>query len=60
MSDTPGVPPDPDDPENDELPVAPDDGKGDRDEIDEGIGELLIPDNPGASPADDADAPPPG
>jgi hypothetical protein len=59
VSDTPFVPDDPDDPESDELPVAPDDGAGDRDEIDEGIGELLIPDPP-ESPADEADAPPPG
>ncbi len=59
MSDTPFVAPDPDDPENDELPVAPDDGKGDRDEVSEGVGELLIPDPP-QSPADEAEAPPPG
>ena len=60
MSDTPSVPPDPDDPDTDELPVTPDDGSGDRDEVEEGIGELLIPDDPGRSPADEADAPPPG
>jgi hypothetical protein len=59
MTDTPGVPPDPDDPENDELPVAPDDGKGDRDEVEEGIGELLVPDDHD-SPTSDADAPAPG
>jgi hypothetical protein len=58
VSDTPGVPADPDDPESDELPVAPDDGKRDRDEIEEGIGDLLVPDDPG-SPTRDADAPPP-
>jgi len=55
---TPAVPDDPDDPESDELPVAPDDGAGDRDEISEGVEELLVPDPPD-EPVSDTDAEPP-
>ena len=61
VSDTPGVPADPDDPDTDELPVTPDDGSGDRDEIEEGIGELLIPDPPPEGGAiSETEAEPPG
>jgi hypothetical protein len=60
VSDTPFVPPDPDDPETDELPVTPDDGRGEHDDIEDGIGDLLEPPPPEGGPASDADAPPPG
>jgi hypothetical protein len=59
VSDTPFVPEDPDDPETDELPVTPDDGSGDRDEVEEGIGELLDPPPPSGGPVSDTEAEPP-
>jgi hypothetical protein len=60
VSDTPGVPPDPDDPETDELPVSPGAGEVDRDDLEEGVEELLDPPPPEGGPTSDADAPPPG
>ena len=59
MSDTPFVPPDPDDPENDELPVSPDDGSGDHDDIGDGVEDLLDPPPPEGGPVSDTDAQPP-
>jgi hypothetical protein len=59
VSDTPGVPPDPDDPENDELPVSPDADQHDRDDIGDGIEELLDPPPPQGGPVSDTEAEPP-
>ena len=59
MSDTPSVPPDPDDPENDELPESSQAHEVDRDDIEEGVGELLEPPPPEGGPVSDTDAQPP-
>jgi hypothetical protein len=57
VTDTPMVPEDADDAEGDERAAAPGDGS-DRDEIHEGVEELLDPPPPEGGPVSDTDAEP--